>query len=186
MVLGPTATQRRSVAPSSRPKAKTRVATSSSQGSRASKARCGVASSSRAPAKPPPRLMKRRTRSGTPSKGRKSRRQAQALARVPGSRATVLEALAATEGRPADTMAGMVTKEPPPAAAFIAPASRPAPNRISADTVSTRGSVHCDQVFCTPPKAIGFAAQDPVLRLTGGPDGDAGDIDAARGGVRDG
>jgi hypothetical protein len=53
----------------------------------------------------------------------------------------VLEAFAATEGRPTDTMAGMVTKEPPPAAAFNAPASRPAPNRMRADPISMRGSV---------------------------------------------
>ena len=87
-------------------------------------------------------------RSGTPSKERKSRRHAQALASVPGRRATVLEAFAATEGRPTDTMAGMVTKEPPPAAAFKAPASRPAPNRMRADPISMRGSVqgrHADR-----------------------------------------
>ena len=96
-----------------------------------SKARCGVTSSSTAPASPPPRLISTRVRSGMPSKDWKSRRQAQALASVPGSSATVLEALATTEGRPTKTMAGMVTKEPPPAAAFIAPASRPAANRIS-------------------------------------------------------
>ena len=65
-----------------------------------------------------------------PSKDLKSRRQAQALASVPGSSATVLDVLATTEGRPTKTMAGMVTKDPPPAAAFIAPASRPATKRM--------------------------------------------------------
>ena len=109
-----------------------------------------------APTRPPPRLIRSMVRSGVPSKGRKSRRQAQALASVPGSRATVLEALAATEGRPTDTMAGMVTKEPPPAAAFIAPASRPAPNKISADAMSMRGSLQRSRSMCSP-----FAASGP-------------------------
>lgn len=71
---------------------------------------------------PPPKLMHSNVRSGAPSKGRRSGRCAQALASVPGSRATALDALAATEGRPANTVAGIETKEPPATAAFNAPA----------------------------------------------------------------
>ena len=45
---------------------------------------------------------------------------------VPMNRATVLDSLAATELSPTVINAGSVTKEPPPATAFIALASRPA------------------------------------------------------------
>ena len=45
---------------------------------------------------------------------------------MPGNSATVDEALAITGGSPAATMAGKLTNEPPPAMAFIAPASSPA------------------------------------------------------------
>ena len=45
---------------------------------------------------------------------------------VPGNSATVEEALAITGGSPAAIIAGKLTKEPPPAIAFIAPASSPA------------------------------------------------------------
>jgi hypothetical protein len=54
-------------------------------------------------------------------------RYAHVLARLAGKSATVLEAFAPTEGSPARMSAGSVTKEPPPATAFIAPARKPAP-----------------------------------------------------------
>ena len=41
----------------------------------------------------------------------------------------MLDALASIDGTPAEIKAGNVTKEPPPAAAFIAPATRPATDR---------------------------------------------------------
>src|SRR6185312_7692331 len=50
----------------------------------------------------------------------------QVLASVPGNSATVLVALAAIGGRPARTSVGKVMNEPPPATAFIVPASKPA------------------------------------------------------------
>ena len=70
-------------------------------------------------------------RAEVPAGAWKSCRQAQALAMVPGSSATVLDVFAATEGMPVNTIAGMLTKDPPPAAAFIAPASSPAAKRIT-------------------------------------------------------
>ncbi len=42
----------------------------------------------------------------------------------------MLDALASTEGTPTKIMAGRVTNDPPPAAAFIAPATSPAARRM--------------------------------------------------------
>jgi hypothetical protein len=53
-------------------------------------------------------------------------RNSQALAMLPGYNATVLDIFAATDGIPTAMSAGTVTNEPPPAAAFMAPASNPA------------------------------------------------------------
>ncbi len=58
------------------------------------------------------------------------------LASVPGNSATVDDALAITGGNPARTMAGKLTNEPPPAMAFIAPASSPA-------AAAARGAACC-------------------------------------------
>jgi hypothetical protein len=49
------------------------------------------------------------------------------LVTVPGKSATVLVALACTDGTPTVSSAGKLTKEPPPASAFMAPAVKPAP-----------------------------------------------------------
>jgi hypothetical protein len=48
------------------------------------------------------------------------------LASPPGNSATVLDVFACTGGTPAAISAGKLTNEPPPAKAFIAPASTPA------------------------------------------------------------
>jgi len=57
------------------------------------------------------------------------------LARPPGNKATVLVALAPTEGTPALISAGRDTKEPPPAKAFMLPASKPASSRNSVSII---------------------------------------------------
>ena len=72
-----------------------------------------------APAAPPSTLMTSISRSETPPTRARSVRVAHVLVIAPGTRATVLEAFAATEGKPAKTRAGNVTNEPPPAMAFI-------------------------------------------------------------------
>ncbi len=59
--------------------------------------------------------------------GPKPSRYAQALAAVPGNNPTVLEAFACTDGTPAEISAGSAMNDPPPARAFMAPASSPAP-----------------------------------------------------------
>lgn len=55
-------------------------------------------------------------------------RYCQAPARLPGNNATVLEALAVTGKIPVESNTGKLTKEPPPAIAFIAPANKPEAN----------------------------------------------------------
>jgi len=50
-------------------------------------------------------------------------------ARLPGNSATVLEALAVTGKIPVESNTGKLTKEPPPAIAFIAPANKPEATR---------------------------------------------------------
>jgi hypothetical protein len=50
-----------------------------------------------------------------------------ALATDPGTRATVLEALAMTAGTPPNTREGKVRKLPPPAIELITPAKKAAP-----------------------------------------------------------
>lgn len=99
------------------------------------KAAPGVSSSSTAPNNPPTALVTPSARGVTPSSGARSARNAQVLARLPGKRATVLDAFAATEGTPTSIRAGRVTKVPPPATAFMAPASSPAPRRITKEFI---------------------------------------------------
>ena len=90
-----------------------------------SKVFSGVDRRSSAPAAAPTKLTMRIERNGTPSKLVKSLRYPQALARAPGKRATTLDALAITAGTPgpAKTSAGKVNSVPPPAMAFITPAT---------------------------------------------------------------
>jgi hypothetical protein len=59
----------------------------------------------------------------------RSPRSASALAKEPGTSATVLDAFAETELSPAATMAGKVTNEPPPATAFMDAPTNPASAR---------------------------------------------------------
>src|SRR4051812_34634428 len=121
------------------PKAKASEPASSSQGTILSNDRAGVSNRSSAPASPPARLTGMRARTGKPPIGVRSYRYARAAARLPGHRATVLDAFASTGGTPTATSAGRVTNEPPPAAAFIAPASRPAPHTRAACVASSVG-----------------------------------------------
>jgi hypothetical protein len=121
-------THGRSAAPAGEPNAKASDPTRRTHGTIASNVRAGVSNSNSAPARPPARLTSIRIRTGRPPIGRKTSRYARALARLPGNRATVLEALAWTDGTPTATKAGSVTNDPPPPAAFIAPASSPPPS----------------------------------------------------------
>jgi hypothetical protein len=50
---------------------------------------------------------------------------AHVLAIEPGNNATVLEAFASTDGTPTAISVGSETKEPPPAKAFMPPATKP-------------------------------------------------------------
>ena len=70
----------RSASPILRPKAKARTPNSSRNGKRWSKIRCGVTSRSSAPSAPPATLISAMVESFTPSKPRKSRRYAKAVA----------------------------------------------------------------------------------------------------------
>src|SRR5262249_43197297 len=78
-----------------------------------------------APAMPPTMLTAIAGFSGTLSSRSKSSRYAHALANTPGNSATVLVALATTEGTPINTSVGNVRNDPPPATEFTKPAQTP-------------------------------------------------------------
>src|SRR5437870_3269581 len=86
----------------------------------------GVQRSSDPPRKPPAAVTSPSTRSDTPPTGTSPLCHAHAPASPPGYSATVLEMFAWTVGTPAAIKAGIVTNDPPPASAFIAPAAKPA------------------------------------------------------------
>src|SRR5215469_6865444 len=108
------------------PQANTRVAVSTSQGSRRAKKRGGVASSSAAPAAPPARLISNSARNDSRSAPEMSDRLASPVVTWPGNRAMVEVMFAVRASRPERISAGSVTNEPPPASAFWVPAQRPA------------------------------------------------------------
>src|SRR4051794_36691333 len=108
------------------PNARAIVAVKSNQGSTRSNTVVGVHTRSTAPTHPPAMLAPIKRVSGTPHTHPDPPRYTNALIAPPGYSATELDALAATEGKPAATSAGSVTKLPPPTSAFIAPAINPA------------------------------------------------------------
>src|SRR5579883_2645426 len=85
----------------------------------------GVQRSSNAPIIPPAKLGAMRIRK-CDSPARSSRRKPQAPPTEPGQVATVLVALAITEGRPIQTSVGKEIRVPPPAMELIAPARKAA------------------------------------------------------------
>ena len=94
-------------------------------------ARSLVSSNRTAPVIPPPRLSAASTGRRRGPASASSRRWAQAAIRLAGTSATVLEALAATGGMPAASMAGKVKKVAPPAIALTVPPAKPATTRSS-------------------------------------------------------
>ena len=76
--------------------------------------------------RPPARLTPYSSHIGMPGIGASCRRYDHVLANVPGMRARVFVAFAATAGIPAKTRDGNVRKLPPPAMALITPATKEA------------------------------------------------------------
>src|SRR6266404_6242944 len=110
------------------PKAKSKVAASSKQGSTRRKVFGGVLMRSNAPSKPPTMLV---AISGIITRFEILRclRYAPPLAVTPTQSASVFVALAATGPTPVNSSAGKATKLPPPATALSAPPKTPAANR---------------------------------------------------------
>src|SRR5882757_8334130 len=106
------------------PRVKINVANSSSQGATKRNVLSDVTSNRLAPRAPPRRLTKNQVLRRGSLRRWMSLRYEKTLAMVPGTRATVLEALAITAGIPANTREGNVRKLPPPATALIAPAAK--------------------------------------------------------------
>src|SRR5437588_4576373 len=98
------------------------------QGMIASKVFWAVNRSSSAPAMPPAILTRVAGFNGTFSRRSKSLRYAHALANTTGNNATVLVALATTDGTPVNTNVGNVMNDPPPATELIKPPMSPADN----------------------------------------------------------
>ena len=76
---------------------------------------------------PPAKVIAASNRTGIPPTGASSSRYSAALAAAPGNRATLEVAFATLAGRPSAISDGRVAKVPPPASAFIAPPTQPAP-----------------------------------------------------------
>ena len=108
------------------PQANTPVANRTRNGTSRSKKLSGVASSSKAPQTPPIRLTTARIRKLRPSAPDTWRRPVNPVATWPGNNAIVEVTLAALAPMPNSRRAGKVMKEPPPASAFWAPATRAA------------------------------------------------------------
>jgi hypothetical protein len=105
------------------------VAPKISQGTRARNSASPATTTSQAPTSPPARLETTSAISTRLVRDPSSRRNAQPALSDPGTRATVLVAFAATGLTPAASSAGKVSKVPPPARAFIAPATMEVRNR---------------------------------------------------------
>jgi len=105
----------------------------------ASKTREGVNNSSMLPQSPPRTVASEIGKTGTPQTLPKPSRYTQELANPPGKRENVLVAFAATDGTPTEINAGRDTNDPPPAKAFMLPASIPASNRSNISFIGTAG-----------------------------------------------
>ena len=91
----------------------------------------GVHNSRSAPISPPTRLKTNKPKTLNSAIARILRRYAHAPANVPENSATTLDAFASMGLSPANRRAGNVTKVPPPASEFWAPASSAAAQRMA-------------------------------------------------------
>jgi hypothetical protein len=139
------------------------VANSTSQGTRAANTELGVHNSSSAPTNPPTRLTTASFVTLTSVTSKTLRRYAQALVKVAGNSATTLDALATMGLRPANSNAGNVTSDPPPASALRAPPR----NAVAVRTMMVITSGCARFVFCWSAESE-IALAHPSNRTRGG------------------
>src|SRR5580698_5384635 len=117
------------------PQANTIVANSTRYGTSRVNTLTGVTSNNTAPSAPPTRLIQSSMRNDKPWAPETSARPASPVVTWPGNNAMVDAIFAARGSRPANSRAGKVRKDPPPASAFCTPAANDARTNTSKDHV---------------------------------------------------